>query len=216
MSKPIVKLNSALQRFATVGSLLYPLVAHTCISVGYPLWAVAYLITLIFLMVLVRINSIYGRIVFISTILIMMWYLARHHSELVVNAVYLPPVLIPAWLAVIFIGSLSSPQGAIITRVAEIMDGAPLDGERIRYTRRLTLIWSVLFCFMVAEAVSLAIWTSFAIWSWWVHIGNYAVIIAVFIIEIGVRQYLFGGRLRVGAQLRALSQRPWYGHKSND
>lgn len=216
MSKPIVNSDNALQRLVAVGSLIYPLVAHTMIFNGYPLWAVVYLFTILMLMWWLRLKSLGGRFVLASMILIISVLLWRDPSSIMINAVYLPPVLIPAGLAVIFIGSLGSSQGAMITRVAVVMENKPLDDRRVRYTRRLTLLWGIMFCAMVLEAILLAFFAPFEIWSWWVHIGNYVIIVSAFAIELTVRQRLFGGQLRVGSQIRALLQRPWYGQHTND
>jgi len=55
----------------------------------------------------------------------------------------------------------------------------------------------------------LAIWMPFEIWSWWVHIGNYIIVAALFLVEMFVRYRFSGQRVQLLQMFRALLQRDW-------
>jgi len=57
---------------------------------------------------------------------------------------YLPPVLIPLSLLVLFGSSLRSGQEPLVSRIARFERGT-LSDDLAAYTRRLTLLWSLLF-----------------------------------------------------------------------
>ena len=69
---------------------------------------------------------------------------------------YAPPVAINAALAVVFGRSLLAPRDPVITVFAR-MEHAELPAELAHYTRRLTLLWMLLFAAMAGIALALAL-----------------------------------------------------------
>ena len=56
----------------------------------------------------------------------------------------------------------------------------------------------------------LAIWTPFEVWSWWVHVGNYIIVAALFLIEMMVRHRFIGHRVQLFQMISVLSRRDWH------
>ncbi|NOQ90862.1 MAG: hypothetical protein GQ549_07940 [Gammaproteobacteria bacterium] len=209
MSSQIVKSDSVLQRIARISLLIYPLIAHIGILMDEVIWSASYLIVVVYFNSLKRFyrQSITG----ISfTILMCALLYSLFHFQLHASLIYLPPILIPAWLAYVFIRSMGT-EHALISKIAERMEGKPLDEQHLRYTRWLTALWGFVFVLMICEAIVLAVWASYEVWSWWVHIGNYFIIAILFLGEMMVRRQLVGHQAQVGQMFRALLQRNWRG-----
>lgn len=207
MSSLIEKTSYKLQCLANISFLIYPIVAHVGILIDQLLVPVCYLIAVVY------INSLklffqYKVIGATFTVLVCTVFYAVIVSDLHAFIIYIPPVLIPCWLAFVFLGSLRT-ESAFISRIAEHMKGQPLDRRHLLYTRHLTVLWGAAFLFMVCEAIVLAIWMPFEIWSWWVHIGNYIIVAALFLIEMVVRHRFSGQRVQFIQMFRALLQRDW-------
>ena len=180
---------------------IYPVVAHVAILMDQIVFAVIYLLSAIYVNNLRMLfsRSLLEQGVVVSLFAVLSYLLLSTNVETWV--IYLPPVLIPAWLAYVFIQSLFGDK-AFITQIAERMEDEPLGEQQIRYTKRVTALWGFVFLAMIVEAVSLAIWAPFDVWSWWAHIGNYVIIAILFLIEI-VFRYLLVGR---PMQLRKMLQ----------
>lgn len=208
MSSQTEKLSYTLQRLATISLLIYPIVAHAGILVDQVIFPVFYLLAAIFINSL-KLISQYRVIGAASTALLCITIYATINSELHTLIIYLPPVLIPCWLAFVFLGSLKTER-ALISRIAERMEGRTLDRRHLLYTRRLTMLWGITFLLMICEAVTLAILAPFEVWSWWVHVGNYIIISVLFLIEMSVRHQFIGRRAQFVQMFRMLSQQNWH------
>lgn len=208
MSSQTEKPSYFLQRLATISLLIYPIVAHAGILVDQVIFPVFYLVAAIFINSL-KLISQYRVIGAVSTALLCIIIYAAINSELHTLIIYLPPVLIPCWLAFVFLGSLKTER-ALISRIAERMEGRTLDRRHLLYTRRLTTLWGITFLLMICEAVTLAICAPFEVWSWWVHVGNYMIVSALFLIEMSVRHQFIGRRAQFVQMFRMLLQRNWH------
>lgn len=215
MSKQIVRLNSTLHWLSTLGLVIYPLIAHVAVVLEQPAWAIGYLLVVVGVSIVVLLSR-FGLLIRISGFVFYFILLfVGQHSGLADKLMYVLPVVIPAWLAILFIGSLWSTRGAMISRIAVRMEGKPLDLRRVRYTRYLTAVWGGVFVLMVGEAIALAVLVSFATWSWWVHVGNYLVVAILFTGELIVRRIILGGEMQLTGLLRTLVKQPWYGRNEN-
>lgn len=125
------------------------------------------------------------------------------------SMIYLPPVLIPSWLAYTFLSSLGSEK-ALISRMAERMEGGALGARHLLYTRRLTALWGIVFLLMICEAIVLAKWAKFETWSWWVHMGNYFIVGMLLFIEMLVRHHFTGKRAQVVKMFGTMLTRNWH------
>jgi len=212
MSRPIVNPDSALLRLARISLLIYPLIAHIAILLDQPAWATGYLLVAVYFNSLkfFSADKITGMILFTAACVIIGY--AFFISDIDNWTIYLPPALIPAWLAFIFISSLFSGK-AFISQIAERMEGRPLDQQQLNYTRTLTIIWSGVFIAMIFEAIILSVFMPFDIWSWWVHVGNYIIIGFLFFGEILFRPLFTGKRAQFTQMLSLIFQRNWYGKR---
>ena len=209
MSSQIESPDSVLQRFARISLLIYPLIAHIGILMGEIIWPASYLIVVVYLNSLKLFSQ--RRVLGISfTVFMCVLFFSLFHFEMHAFLIYLPPILIPSWLAYVFIRSMSD-EYALISKIAERVEGKPLDQRHLLYTRHLTILWGTVFVLMICEAIVLAIWAPYEVWSWWVHIGNYFIIAILFLGEMMVRQQFIGHRAQVGQMFRALLQRNWRG-----
>lgn len=183
MSAPFAKL-------ATAWIALYPLIAHLGLWTAHPEWSAAWLTGLVLLLLLRpphhrQAAYLFTAIVAVATV----GWLIYQQQEIFV--LYLPPVVIPATLGVMFGRSLAIGQTPLITRFATLIEGGELDDGHKRYTRRVTQLWTALFAVMVIMAIGLAIWAPVTLWSWVTHIGNYILIAVVLITEFIYRRLRF-------------------------
>ncbi len=208
MSSLIKKPSSYLQRLANISLLIYPVVAHVGILMDQIIWPVCYLVAAIYInsLKLCYQHKVRG---ILFTILIGLFFYAVVKSDLRSIVIFLPPVLIPCWLAFIFLGSLTTNE-AVITRIAQRIEGQSLDPRHLLYTRHLTALWGMVFLLMVCEAIILAVWEPLAVWSWWVHIGNYIVVAALFLIEMMLRHKFTGQKTDAIKMFKVMLKRDWH------
>ena len=208
MSSQIVKPDSIFQRLARISLFIYPLIAHIGILMDVVIWSACYLIIVVYFnsLNLFSQHKVIG-VGFTGLMCVLLYILVS--AEMYASIIFLPPVLIPGWLAFIFFGSMRTEQ-ALISRMAERIEGKPLDEIHLRYTRQLTAVWGTVFVLMMCEAIGLAIWTTYELWSWWVHIGNYIIIAILLLGEMMLRNQLIGNNVQFVPMFRALLQRNWY------
>ncbi|HZF15166.1 MAG TPA: hypothetical protein VE046_04410 [Steroidobacteraceae bacterium] len=121
---------------------------------------------------------------------------------------YLPPVLIPLSLLVLFGSSLRSGQEPLVSRIARFERGT-LSDDLAAYTRRLTLLWSLLFVALTISAIVLAIAATPRVWSLATNFIHYLVIGAAFVGEYAYRRWRFRHLPHAGfiANLRLIAAR---------
>lgn len=103
--------------------------------------------------------------------------------------VYLPPILISASLFFLFGSTLLPGRIPLITRFAAIQHGA-LDDKVVRYTTRLTRLWTIVFLFLMAETVLLALFAPMFVWSLVTNFLNYIAVALVFVLEYRIRMHV--------------------------
>lgn len=121
---------------------------------------------------------------------------------------YLPPVLIPLSLLALFGSSLRTGREPLISKIARFERGT-LTEELARYTRRLTLLWSLLFAALAISAIVLAIAAPPRVWSLATNFIHYFVIGAAFAGEYAYRRWRFRHLPHAGfiANLRLIAAR---------
>jgi uncharacterized membrane protein len=92
---------------------------------------------------------------------------------------YLPPVLISLALLVFFSRTLRPGSEPLITRFARELRHGWMPDEVVRYTRRVTQLWVVVFALMATEAALLAIFAPLEIWALFTNLINYVVIVVL-------------------------------------
>ena len=169
---------------------IYPVVAHLGLWTSHPRLAVGYLFLLVLLVLLYppRYSGIRN---VISAAFLVIGMISLIALDLDYLLVYLPPVVIPSMLMLLFIQSLRTGNVPLITRFAQMTQGEEISDERKIYTRQVTIVWTSVFGFMILEGLIAALWTSIETWSWITHIGNYAIIATVLIIEFIYRKHRF-------------------------
>lgn len=97
------------------------------------------------------------------------------------------PVIVNFSLAIIFMQSLSSGKMPIIERIARIQE-QDLPEHAIKYTRKVTVVWSVFF--IINGLVSIGTWIFADIETWTLYNGfiSYIFIGVLFLVEFVIRQ----------------------------
>lgn len=103
-----------------------------------------------------------------------------------VNLIFLPPVLINLALLVLFGKTLLPGTTPLVARVAALWRGS-LDEAVFRYTRRVTIAWTVFFAIMALESTALALFAPINLWSLFTNFLNYLMVLAFFIVEYHLR-----------------------------
>ena len=103
---------------------------------------------------------------------------------------YIPPVVIPLLFWTVFTQSLLPGNVALVTAIGEQSRG-PLDKPMRNYTRRVTIIWSILLGCMVLWSALLPWLGSVQLWSLFANVINYVLIAAMFVGEFAYRRWRF-------------------------
>ena len=161
--------------------LAYPLVSHFSVMTGYPVWSVMYLLGIfgVFFIKAIVTRKHYLVLIMACVLIVGVALVLQEQSKVIM---YLPPIMINLGLLYIFGRSLERDQVPLITRYAEIIDGT-LNQEIKRYTKRVTIAWTILFLIMLIESIGLALFASEEIWSLFTNFINYGVVILMFIAE---------------------------------
>lgn len=103
---------------------------------------------------------------------------------------YIPPILIPLSVLVVFARSLRAGNLALVTRIAQHIRG-DLPPELARYTRRVTQCWVVILSAQALSSLWLALFATPEFWSLMTNIVQYLIIAAVFVVEYAYRRWRF-------------------------
>jgi uncharacterized membrane protein len=119
------------------------------------------------------------------------WWLVR--SSVNVLPLYLPPVLVPAFLAWIFGQTLLPGRTPLIEQLVLLLHGpgeVPEDAA-LTYARRLTLAWTILFVGLAATNLLLAVFAEPEQWSLFANLIAYVIVVAFFAVEYAYRRRRF-------------------------
>lgn len=111
-------------------------------------------------------------------------------ADTLVAVFFVPPLVVPLGLAVLFGRTLLPGATPLITQISQVMKGE-LDARALRYTRRVTQAWMLFFLALALEAALLARFTAPATWSLFANGLNYVFVAAFFGIEFLIRRRLF-------------------------
>lgn len=101
--------------------------------------------------------------------------------------ILMPPVLIFLLFGGFFMSTLAPGRTPLITAISHAMSDGPLSPARQRYTRRVTIAWSMFFVAMATTSALLAVYASKEAWSLFANLISYALILAGFMVEFLVR-----------------------------
>jgi uncharacterized membrane protein len=111
----------------------------------------------------------------------------RHYGGAVLEAsTGIPHALAYTAMLIMFGMSLIGEKESVITTLALRMRG-PLSPEVLRYTRRLTLAWCLFFAAQLAASLMLFLWAPLAVWSLFINIANFPLVIVMFMLEYAYR-----------------------------
>lgn len=106
------------------------------------------------------------------------------------TAMYFPSVVIPLFFFGVFSLSLLPGRMPLASQVAILRHGS-LSPKLKRYTRNLTITWSVILIAISLEALLLAAFAPLEVWSLFANVLNYAFVISFLFGEYVFRTYRF-------------------------
>lgn len=116
-----------------------------------------------------------------AAILLLVLYFGVGETDLN-EAIYVTPTLLTGYLAWLFGRSLGPGREPLITRFCRLERGE-VPTPLARYTKRLTLAWTVLLAAMTIEVIVLAVAVDLETWSWYANVVNPSVVVFFFAIE---------------------------------
>lgn len=125
-------------------------------------------------------------------------------------ALYLPPILISGGLLWLFASTLREGHEPIISRFARLVFQEE-DPEQLRYTRRVTQLWSLFFLAMLLETMLLSVFAPLELWSLFANILNYLFIALLFVLEFAYRRWRFPQRTPLKQFIQQLVATDWPG-----
>lgn len=103
---------------------------------------------------------------------------------------YVPPILIPSAVMLVFLRTLRPGKTPLVTRIATQIRGA-LPAELLTYTRAVTWFWVWLLAVMALSSLLLAIFATPEFWSLMSNVVQYLLLAAVFLFEYVYRRWRF-------------------------
>lgn len=107
-----------------------------------------------------------------------------------IYALLAPPVVLPAMVAALFIGTLRPGRVPLVTRMAAAERGT-LTPELLAYTRNVTLAWAWLLSAITVAALLLALFAPLWLWSLFTNFLCYALMGLMFVGEYLWRRLRF-------------------------
>ena len=120
----------------------------------------------------------------LAALLAALWPLLKSHAALLY---YLEHVGALLALAVLFGRSLSGSGEALITSMARTIYGGPLSERKQRYTRQVTVAWTVFFVVNAIVSTALFGLVPVRIWSLHAHLLMGPLVVLMFLLEYLVR-----------------------------
>jgi len=165
--------------FALFASISYPFLVHYLVVTGQYLLAGIYIVALLLLIAIQNfLQNNKGLALGLFFLGIVISTIVLYQAQFVI---YLPPVLIPLALAIIFGRTLMGEQTAFITSIAQKIRRAHLAETEKNYTRVITYMWVLFFLFLAIESAVVAIIYNIQTWSYITNFLNY-ILVAIFAI----------------------------------
>lgn len=171
-------------------SVLYPIIVHIGIQTSNTYLSIIYLSALIlFFIYFSKSKSWIVRGFFIVVVISMAFLIIFLNKEyLLIQSI---PILILSTLIYVFSRSLIFENTPIITQFADYIDEKPLNSDKKKYTRSVTIIWLAGFIYMFFQNIIASIWLSVEVWSWISNTGNYIIIALIMFGEFLYRNTKF-------------------------
>lgn len=124
-------------------------------------------------------------------LMILVLIATRHGMPDLAKIILLPPVLLNGLFLFAFGRTLLPGQEPLITRFSRL-EWDTMTPDLNRYTRRLTMGWTVMFALALVASILFAAYADLATWSWFVNLGGPAVFLVYFLAEHLYRIHRFG------------------------
>ena len=178
-------------QLTSAATLMYPLVLHICLSTNRLSIAIYYLSATLVLPLLTHlVEQKKASMIDLLCILLAVALLTVLSSHELL-ALKLLSVSIYAAMFGLFAGSLRPGKTPIITQIASVMRPKLVAAE-IAYARRATLAWAAFFLIMGIVSGLLTIFASNEVWSWFVNIVSYFLVVLFFVLEFLYRRRVLG------------------------
>jgi uncharacterized membrane protein len=125
------------------------------------------------------------------------WWTFAHGGKVGATALWvaaLPQVFCYVGLLWLFGRSLIGAREAILTRFARFVHG-DISTEIARYTRQITVFWSLFFAAMAITSVSLLVFVSSGAWLFFANVLNLPLLVCAFLAEYAYRSMRFPGAM---------------------
>lgn len=139
----------------------------------------------------VRVAGVVGLLALVAWL----WPQLRHNVPLLY---YLQHLGIHVALGVLFGKSLLGPGDALITRMARRIFDHELSERKVRYTRNVTLAWTLFFFINALVSTGLFLWAPAAVWSMHANVLTGPLIAVMFLVELVWRQLVLPPHERPG------------------
>lgn len=95
------------------------------------------------------------------------------------------------FLLTVFARTLAPGREPLVTTIARLVRGAPLDPRMQDYTRSVTFTWSLYFASMAMICLALAAFAPLHVWSLFTNVLVWPAVGLLFMIEYGYRRWRF-------------------------
>lgn len=176
---------------ASLVILLYPAWSHWVIASGHPGLSLPGLAVLILTALVIRDGHLPRS--WPPVLVLIVLGVAGAHDMLsdVSVALYVPPVAVPLFLAIVFGRTLLPGRTPLVALFAEQIMGRR-EPERAMYMRGVTWFWTLLCSVLALQAALLAVFADPVTWSWFANGINYLIVAAAFAGEYVIRCLRFG------------------------
>ncbi|MCF6209264.1 MAG: hypothetical protein L3J88_03715 [Gammaproteobacteria bacterium] len=169
--------------------LSYPLLVHLAVWLELPVIQVLALLVLALGLFLPGLRQgsrfTWGLFFLVLVLLCTVGYL-----DIAIYLLYLPPVVIPLLFWGVFLHSLLPGKVPLVTAIGERARG-PLSAQMRRYTRGVTLMWTVFFAVLALWSALLPWLLTNMQWSLFTNFINYLLVVLLFVAEFVYRKWRF-------------------------
>jgi len=173
-----------------IWAILYPIVAHIGVQESKIFLPIVYLTLLALLFIYFSkirswiLNGALVSIVIATAFLV----IVLGKGYVVIQTI---PILFLMILIFVFFKSLVFENIPIITNFAACVDNKPLNPDKKKYTRKVTIVWLLGFVYLAIQNIVAAIWLSIENWSWLANTGSYILISLIMLSEFTYRNKKF-------------------------
>ncbi len=189
-------------------SLSYPPAAHFALISAHTNWALCFLLVVsLSQLLLIMHNPTQQKWVAIAPLVILLFCIVSLLKDTAL-ALYLPPFIIQGSLFWLFAGSLRRGHEPLLTRIARCVFQQH-DEATVRYTTRVTQLWSLFFVALFIETLLLTLFAPLELWSLFANIINYLLIVLLFCVEFIYRRLRFPQRTSLRQLLHLFATTDW-------